>query len=39
MGKLLAERLTDLIHAQIADGEGHDDDGRTELKKRDLGAR
>jgi len=38
VGKLLAERLTGLIHAQSVVGEAQNDEGRPELKKRDLAA-
>jgi hypothetical protein len=34
VGKLLAERLTKLIQAQIVDDEPQNGEGRTELKKR-----
>ena len=34
VGKLLTERLTGLIQAQIAQGDAPNGNGRTELKKR-----
>jgi hypothetical protein len=37
VGRLLSERLTELVQAQI-DGKAEKDEGRPELKKREQGA-
>jgi hypothetical protein len=38
VGRLLAERLTELIQAQSSDEEAENAEGRTELKKREIAA-
>jgi hypothetical protein len=38
VGRLLAERITELTQAQKVNGEAQNAEGRTELKKRDFAA-